>query len=159
MFSGQGLAQDLGPGRGRKTYPGGRGMGCDYNIIDHLEKFSQFALKKAYFNCKFCGNSPEVAQLVRREGRRGELTNWVIMVTIGPRADHDHDYPVGDFSTAAAVAARPANSSSSSASSASSPGQITEKFRLAAMEENFSKWSIMNGMAHREGPRPCIQSK
>ena len=105
-------------------------MGCDYNIIDHLEKFSQFALKKAYFNCKFCGNSPEVA-------------NWAIMITIGPRADHDHDYPVGDFSTAAAVAARPANSSSSSASSASSPGQITEKFRLAAMEENFSKWSIM----------------
>ena len=82
-IAGRGLQQDLVPGRGRKTYPGGRGMGCDYNIIDHLEKFSQFALKKAYFNCKFCGNSPEVA-------------NWAIMITIGPRANRDHDYPVGE---------------------------------------------------------------
>ena len=39
MFSSQGLAQDLVPGRGLKTYPGGQGMGCDYNIIDHLEKY------------------------------------------------------------------------------------------------------------------------
>ena len=37
-----------------------------------------------------------IAQLVRREGRRGGLTNWVIMVTIGPRANRDHDYPVGE---------------------------------------------------------------
>ena len=57
-------------------------MGCDYNIIVHLEKFSQFALKEAYLKCIFCGNSPEVAK-------------WVIMIMFSPRAEHDHDHPVG----------------------------------------------------------------
>ena len=58
-------------------------MGCDYNIIDHLEKFSQFALKRASFIFKFCGNSPEVA-------------NWVIMIMLSPRAKHDHNHLLGD---------------------------------------------------------------
>ena len=75
---------DMFPGLGRETYPGGRGMGCDYNIIVHLEKFSQFALSKAYFNCKFCENSPEVAK-------------WVIMIMFSPRAKHDHNHPLGEF--------------------------------------------------------------
>ena len=30
MLSGLGMAQDLVPGLGRKTYPGCRGLGCDY---------------------------------------------------------------------------------------------------------------------------------
>ena len=38
-IAGRGLQQDLVPGRGRYTYPGGRGMGCDYNIITGLQKF------------------------------------------------------------------------------------------------------------------------
>ena len=69
----RGLQQDLVPGRGRYTYPGGRGMGCDYNIIVHLEKFIQFELKLASFNCKFSGNSTVVAK-------------WVIVILCGPRA-------------------------------------------------------------------------
>ena len=86
MFTGQGLAQDLVESQGsaiacRKTYPGCRGMGCDYNIIVHLEKFSQLALKKAYFNCKFCGNSPEV------------VAKWVIMMMFSPRVKHDQVPP------------------------------------------------------------------
>ena len=40
----RGLQQDLVPGRGRYTYSGGRGMGCDYNIIDHLEKFANLMI-------------------------------------------------------------------------------------------------------------------
>ena len=72
-IAGRGLQQDLVPGRGRYTYPGGRGMGCDYNIIVHLEKFSQFSLKTASFSCEFSGSSPEVA-------------NWVIMIMFSPRA-------------------------------------------------------------------------
>ena len=69
----RGLQQDLVPGRGRYTYSGGRGMGCDYNIIVHLEKFSHFPLKMASFNCKFSRNSTEVAK-------------WVIVILCGPRA-------------------------------------------------------------------------
>ena len=34
---------------------------CCLNIIDHLEKFSQFALEEASFNCKLNGNPTEVA--------------------------------------------------------------------------------------------------
>ena len=69
----RGLQQDLVPGRGRYTYPGGRGMGCDYYIIVHLEKFSHISLKIASFNCKFRQNSTEVAK-------------WVIVILCGPRA-------------------------------------------------------------------------
>ena len=72
MCTGQGLAQDLVPVRGRYTYSGGRGMGCDYKIIVHL-KFSHFPLKMASFNCKFSRNSTEVAK-------------WVIVILCGPRA-------------------------------------------------------------------------
>ena len=48
-------------------------MGCDYNIIVHLEKFSHIALKIASFNCKFRRNSTEVAK-------------WVIVILCRPRA-------------------------------------------------------------------------
>ena len=110
MFSGHGL--------GRYTYPGGRGMGCDYNIIVHLEKFSQFALKEAYLKCIFCGNSPEVAKWVimimfspRAEHDHdhpvgAEVADWVIMAMFRPRAKHNHNHPLGDAATAAAARLR-----------------------------------------------------
>ena len=48
-------------------------MGCDYNIIVHLEKLCHIVLKIASFNCKFRRNSTEVAK-------------WVIVILCGPRA-------------------------------------------------------------------------
>ena len=127
-------------------------MGCDYNIIVHLEKFSQFALKTSFI-CKFSGNSTEVAK-------------WVIVILCGPRAcTRSLVHALGRKSL---VQRRPLRRDitrlrarrrsprrrlwATTAPSPSPPGRNTQMCRLAAKEANFSKWSIMNKLAASKSP-------
>ena len=141
---------DMCTGQGLYTYSGGRGMGCDYNIIVHLEKFSHFPLKMASFNCKFSRNSTEVAK-------------WVIVILCGPRACTRSCAALGRkslvqeetggtrgsctryFRPRAAQDLVPPGKRRCRRPTRHRrlPGQITQMCRLVAKEENFSKWSIM----------------
>ena len=60
------------------------------SIIDHLQKFSSLAANRNFF--LFCPGTPDEGAA----SRGGQVANWVILVMIRPRAEHDHDYPVGE---------------------------------------------------------------
>ena len=88
-IAGRGLQQDLVPARVRETYPGGRGMGCDYNIIGNSGKIDLILVLFLITAKNSLRNIVEEEAAGHRADAAGEVTNRVIMVMFCPRAAQD----------------------------------------------------------------------
>ena len=67
-------------------------MGCDYNIIDYLEKFAIWLQKN---NISIANFMEICLKYAWKYAKLEVVANWVIMIMFGPRAEHDHDHQIG----------------------------------------------------------------